>query len=79
VLVGDAPRAVPLAREALTLARQIGDPALIASGLLAVGTTVVETDPNRPGPTYARVSSSARRSPIKAPSTWSGPPGSHFL
>jgi predicted ATPase len=33
--------------------------------------------PNRPAPTYARVSSSARRSAIKAPSTWSGPPGSH--
>ena len=47
LLVGDAPKAVPLAREALTLARQIGDPALIASGLLAVGTTVVETDPEQ--------------------------------
>ena len=47
VLVGDAPRAVPLAREALTLARQIGDPALIASGLLAVGMTVAETDPEQ--------------------------------
>jgi tetratricopeptide (TPR) repeat protein len=47
LLVDDAPRAVPLAREALTLARQIGDPALIASGLLAVGTTVVETDPEQ--------------------------------
>jgi predicted ATPase len=47
VLAGDAPRAVPLAREALTLARQIGDPALIASGLLAVGMTVVETDPEQ--------------------------------
>jgi predicted ATPase/class 3 adenylate cyclase len=46
-LAGDAPRAVPLAREALTLARQIGDPALIASGLLAVGVTVVETDPEQ--------------------------------
>ena len=45
LLVGDAPRGVPLAHEALTLARQIGDPALIASGLLVVGTTVVETDP----------------------------------
>ena len=45
--VGDAPRAVPLAREALTLARQIGDPALIASGLLAVGMTVVQTDPEQ--------------------------------
>ncbi len=47
LLVGDAPRAVPLAREALTLARQIDDPALIATGLLAVGTTVAETDPDR--------------------------------
>jgi predicted ATPase/class 3 adenylate cyclase len=47
LLVGDAPRAVPLAREALTLARQIGDPALIASGLLAVGMTVVDTDPEQ--------------------------------
>jgi predicted ATPase len=47
LLVDDAPRAVPLAREALTLARQIGDPALIASGLLAVGMTVVETDPEQ--------------------------------
>jgi len=47
LLVGDAPRALPLAREALTLARQIGDPALIASGLLAVGMTVVETDPEQ--------------------------------
>jgi tetratricopeptide (TPR) repeat protein len=47
LLVGDAPRAVPLAREALTLARQIGDPALIASGLLAVGGTVVETNPEQ--------------------------------
>ena len=44
---GDAPRAVPVAREALTLARQIGDPALIASGLLAVGTTIAETDPEQ--------------------------------
>jgi predicted ATPase/class 3 adenylate cyclase len=47
VLAGDAPRAVPLAREALTLARQIGDPALIASGLLAVGATVAETHPEQ--------------------------------
>src|SRR4029453_5578114 len=45
--VGDAPRAVPLAREALALARKIGDPALIASGLLAVGTSVAETDPEQ--------------------------------
>jgi hypothetical protein len=37
----------PLAREALTLARQIGAPALIATGLLIVGTSVVETDPEQ--------------------------------
>jgi predicted ATPase/class 3 adenylate cyclase len=47
LLAGDAPRSVPLAREALTLARQIGEPALIAAGLLAVGATVAETDPDR--------------------------------
>jgi tetratricopeptide (TPR) repeat protein len=47
LLLGDAPRAVPLAREPLTLARQIGDPTLIASGLLAVGATVVEADPEQ--------------------------------
>jgi tetratricopeptide (TPR) repeat protein len=47
LLAGDAPRAVPLAREALTLARQIGAPALIATGLLAVGATVAETDPEQ--------------------------------
>jgi hypothetical protein len=34
---GDDPRAVPLASEALTLARQIGDPALVATSLLGVG------------------------------------------
>ena len=69
LFVGDAPRAVPLAREALTLARQIGDPALIASGLLAVGRPSSRPTPNRPAPACARVSSSARRSAIKAPST----------
>jgi predicted ATPase/class 3 adenylate cyclase len=47
VFVGDAPRAVPLAREALTLARQIGDPTLIATALLEVGAAVVETDPQQ--------------------------------
>jgi predicted ATPase len=47
VLIGDAPGAVPLARESLTLARQIGAPALIASSLLAVGLAVAETDPGQ--------------------------------
>jgi predicted ATPase/class 3 adenylate cyclase len=47
LLAGDAPAAVPLAREALALARQVRAPALIAAGLLAVGTTVAETDPDR--------------------------------
>jgi hypothetical protein len=55
LFVGDAPRAVLLAREALTLARQIGDPALIATGLLAVGATVAETDPEQ-ARTYLRES-----------------------
>ena len=44
VLAGDAPVAVPLAREALALARQIGAPALIATGLLAVGLASAVTD-----------------------------------
>jgi hypothetical protein len=47
VFVGDAPGAVPLASEALALARQIHAPALIASGLLAVGLAVADTDPGK--------------------------------
>jgi len=47
VLAGNVPAAVPLAREALALARQTGAPALIATGLLAVGATVAETDPGQ--------------------------------
>ena len=47
VFVGDAPGAVPLASEALALARQIRAPALIASGLLAVGLAVADTDPGQ--------------------------------
>jgi predicted ATPase/class 3 adenylate cyclase len=47
LMVGDAPGAVPLAREALTLARQVGAPALVAAGLLAVGATVAGTDPEQ--------------------------------
>jgi hypothetical protein len=39
--------AVPLAREALVLARQIGAPALIAAALLVVGVAVAETDPGQ--------------------------------
>ena len=47
LLVGDAPTAVPLAREALVLARQIRAPALIAAALLAVGVAVADTDPGQ--------------------------------
>ena len=47
LLVGDDDRAVPLANEALALARQVGAPALIATSLLAVGAAVAETDPGR--------------------------------
>jgi hypothetical protein len=47
VLADDAPAAVPLANEALALARQIGAPALIATSLLAVGATVAGTDPGQ--------------------------------
>src|SRR5262245_43211621 len=44
LLLDDAPGAVPLANEALALARQTGAPALIATSLLAVGLAVVGTD-----------------------------------
>jgi hypothetical protein len=47
VLAGDAPRGMPLAREALALARQIGAPALVATSLLEVGATVAGTDPDQ--------------------------------
>jgi hypothetical protein len=47
LMVGDAPPAAPLAREALALARQVGAPALVAAGLLAVGATVAGTDPEQ--------------------------------
>ena len=47
VLDGDDSRAVPLASEALTLARQIGNPALVATSLLGVGLAVASTDPGQ--------------------------------
>jgi hypothetical protein len=47
LLLDDAPAAVPLAREALALARQAGAPALIATGLLALGAAVAGTDPEQ--------------------------------
>jgi predicted ATPase/class 3 adenylate cyclase len=47
VLAGDAPKGVPLARETLALARQVGAPALIATALLEVGAAVAEADPGR--------------------------------
>jgi hypothetical protein len=46
VLAGDASAAVPRAREALALARQVGAPALVARSLLVVGATVARTDPD---------------------------------
>jgi len=46
-LAGEAPSGVPLAQEALTLARRLGAPALIASTLLEVGAAVVQTDPEQ--------------------------------
>jgi hypothetical protein len=45
VLAGEAPTGLPLAKEALALARQLGAPALIASALLEVGAAVAQTDP----------------------------------
>ena len=66
-----------MARDALTLARQIGDPALIASGLLAIGTTVVQTDPEQ-ARAYLRESLELSTAlGFQTPSTWPGPPRSH--
>ena len=47
LLIDNASAARPLATEALALARQIGAPALIVSGLLAVGLADAGTDPDR--------------------------------
>ena len=47
VLAGDAPRGVPLAREALALARQVSAPALIATALVEVGAAIAGTDPGQ--------------------------------
>ena len=47
LIVGNDQRAVPLANEALVLARQINSPALIARCLLALGAAVAETDPGQ--------------------------------
>jgi len=47
LLIDDAPAAVPLARQALALARQTGAPALIATALLALGAAVAGTDPEQ--------------------------------
>jgi hypothetical protein len=47
LFIGDTPGAVSLAREALALARQVGAPARIATGLLAVGMAVAQTDPDQ--------------------------------
>jgi predicted ATPase/class 3 adenylate cyclase len=47
LLIDDDPGAVPLANEALALARQAGAPALVATSLLAVGAAVAQTDPGR--------------------------------
>jgi hypothetical protein len=46
-LAGDAASGVPLANEALALARGLRAPALIASALLEVGAAVVQTDPEQ--------------------------------
>ena len=47
MLAGDASAAVPLAREGLALARQVGAPALVATSLLGMGISVAGTDPGQ--------------------------------
>jgi predicted ATPase/DNA-binding SARP family transcriptional activator/class 3 adenylate cyclase len=46
-ITGDALNAVPLAHEALTLARQIEMPYAIVNGLLVLGIAVADTDPGQ--------------------------------
>jgi predicted ATPase/class 3 adenylate cyclase len=46
-LAGDALAGLPLAHEALELARQVGAPALIATSLLAVGYAIAGADPGQ--------------------------------
>ncbi len=76
-LAGDAPAAVPLASQALALARQAGAPALIATSLLALRPRRSQRPtPARPAPTCAKAASSARHSATRTPSTSSGRPGS---
>jgi hypothetical protein len=60
------------------LAPRIGDPALIASAQLAVGITVVETDPEQ-ARAYLRESLELSTTLGYHGALWSGPPGSHFL
>jgi hypothetical protein len=78
LLAGDAPEAVPLAREPLALARQVGAPALIAAGLLARARPSPRPTRATLAPASAKASSSARHWAIKARSTTYGPAGSHF-
>jgi predicted ATPase/DNA-binding XRE family transcriptional regulator len=47
LLAGDPLAALPLADEALALARQAGGPGLVATGLLAAGAAVAGTDPEK--------------------------------
>jgi hypothetical protein len=47
LLAGDPPAALPLANEALALARQAGEPGLVATSLLAAGAAVAGTDPEQ--------------------------------
>jgi predicted ATPase/class 3 adenylate cyclase len=47
LVIGDAPTATPLANEAVSLAREVGAPALITSSQLAFGATVASTDPSQ--------------------------------
>ena len=77
LLMGDSPRAVAMARDALTLARQFDDPALITIGLLTVGMTVVKNDPEQARAYLREGLELARRSGIQTPSTWPGPPELH--
>jgi hypothetical protein len=78
LFVGDDAGAVSLAREALALARQVGAPARIATGLLAVGMAVAQTDPDQARACLRESRELSTRSAIRASWTTSGRSGSRF-
>ena len=73
-LAGDLSRGIPLANEALALARQLGAPALIATALLQVGASVVQTDPEQARACLRESREISAALGYQSALTWSGRP-----